>query len=411
MSAVAEIAKVAPNAVKAVDQAIVQTLSMNMGPQHPATHGTLRFRMEVEGEIIRKCEPEIGFLHTGFEKLGEYRSYNQFVVVTDRMNYLSPLNNNIGHAIACEILFNVNVPPRGQYLRVIMAELSRIADHIVSVGLQGMDLGAFSTMLWTFIEREKLYDIFENVTGARLTTSWTRIGGIFRDVPKDFPEMVRGFIDKFPPVLDEVEYMLSRNKIFMDRTIGIGKISQESAKSFGLTGPLLRATGVPYDIRRAKPYLCYKDFDFNIPVRMEGDVYARYLVRLAEMRESVKIIKQALDKMPEGPVNSENHKFTLPDKEMVYNDMESLIHHFKIVMPGHGALPPKGEVYVATECPNGELGYYLVSDGTGVPYRVRIRPPSFYNHASFTSQVMNCMLSDAVSVLSSLNVIAGELDR
>lgn len=413
-TAVDDIKKVARNATKQV----FKTMQMNIGPQHPATHGTLRLKCEVDGEIVVKVEPEIGFLHTGFEKLGEYRNYNQFVVISDRMNYLSPLNNNIGFAIACEELFNVTVPARGQYIRVIMAELSRIADHVVSVGLQGMDLGAFSVMLWTFIEREKLYDIFEAVTGARLTTSWTRVGGVFRDVPADFPELVNGFLAKFPAVVDEIEYMLNKNKIFMDRTIGVGAISKEDAVSYGVTGPLLRACGVPYDIRKAKPYLCYNELNFDVPTRTEGDVYARYQVRLAEMRESIKIVRQALEKLPGGgankeklPVNSVDHKVALPSKDMVYHDMESLIHHFKITMPGHGLIPPKGEVYSSTETPNGELGFYIVSDGTGLPYRVRIRPPSYYNYATFPQQAAGRLISDAVACMASINVIAGELDR
>jgi NADH dehydrogenase I D subunit len=406
-SSVESVQKIAPNASR---QAF-KTMSMNMGPQHPATHGTLRLKLELDGEIIVKMDPEIGFLHTGFEKLAEYRNYNQFVVISDRMNYLSPLNNNIGFAIACEELFNVTVPPRGQYIRVIMAELSRIADHVISVGLQGMDLGAFTVMLWTFIEREKLYDIFEAVTGARLTTSWTRVGGVFRDVPADFPDMVKQFLAKFPSVIKEIEYMLSKNRIFMDRCIGVGALTAEEAVSFGVTGPMLRACGVPYDIRKAKPYLCYDQLDFEVPTRTEGDVYARYQVRIAEMRQSVRIIEQALAKLPEGPVCSVDHKVTLPPKDMVYHDMESLIHHFKITMPGHGLKPPFGEIYSSTECPNGELGFFIVSDGTGLPYRVRIRPPSFYNYTSYPKQTTGKLLSDAIACLASLNVIAGELDR
>ncbi len=404
---VEDIKKIAPTATKEV----FKTMSLNIGPQHPATHGTLRLKVELDGEVLVKVEPEIGFLHTGFEKLGEYRNYNQFVVVTDRMNYLSPLNNNIGFAIACEELFNVKVPPRGQYVRVIMAELSRLADHVVSVGLQAMDLGAFSVMLWTFIEREKMYDIFEAVTGARLTTSWTRIGGIFRDVPPDFAKLVKDYVAKFPAILEEIEKMLNKNKIFKDRTIDVGNMTSAEAISFGLTGPMLRASGVPYDIRKAHPYLCYDQLKFDVPTRTEGDVFARYQVRMGEMRESIKIIHQALEQLPEGPVNSVDHKVTLPTKDMVYNDMESLIHHFKLTMPGHGLIPPKGEVYSSTETPNGELGFYIVSDGTGLPYRIRVRPPSFYNYGSFTKQVTGRMLSDAVACLASLNVIAGELDR
>ncbi|HYG77572.1 MAG TPA: NADH-quinone oxidoreductase subunit D [Planctomycetota bacterium] len=414
MSAVDEIKKIAPTASKEV----FKTMSMNIGPQHPATHGTLRLKVELDGEKIVKVEPEIGFLHTGFEKLGEYRNYNQFVVISDRMNYLSPLNNNIGFAVSCEELFGVTVPPRGQYIRVIMAELSRMADHVVSVGLQGMDLGAFSVMLWTFIEREKLYDIFEAVTGARLTTSWTRVGGVFRDVPPDFPELVNAFLSKFPAVIDEIEYMLNKNRIFMDRTIGVGTLTKEQAISHGVTGPMLRACGVDYDIRKVRPYLCYPELQFDVPTRTEGDVYARYQVRLAEMRESIKIVRQALEKLPGGgpnkeklPVNSLDHKVTLPPKDMVYHDMESLIHHFKLTMPGHGLIPPKGEVYSSTETPNGELGFYLVSDGTGLPYRVRIRPPSFYNYTTFVKQTTGRLISDAVACMASINVIAGELDR
>ena len=413
-SIIETIKKIAPNAAKPA----FKTMSMNLGPQHPATHGTLRLKIDLDGEIIVKIEPEIGFLHTGFEKLGEYRNYNQFVVISDRMNYLSPLNNNIGFAIACEELFNVEVPIRGQYIRVIMAELSRLADHVVSVGLQGMDLGAFSVMLWTFIEREKLYDIFEAVTGARLTTSWTRVGGVFRDVPPDFPQLVKAFLAKFPAVLDEIEAMLNKNKIFKDRTIGIGVMGSEEAISHGVTGPVLRASGVEYDIRKARPYLCYDKLKFEVPTKSQGDVFARYQVRMAEMRQSIKIIEQALEQLPGGgenkeklPVNSVNHKVTLPTKDQVYRDMESLIHHFKLTMPGHGLIPPMGEIYSSTETPNGELGFYIVSDGTGLPYRVRIRPPSYYNYSTFPKQATGVLISDAVACMASMNVIAGELDR
>ena len=401
------VAKVAPHALRAVSH----RLALNLGPQHPAMHGTLRLKVELDGEILAKIEPEIGFLHTGFEKLGEYRNYNQFVTLSDRMNYLSPLNNNIGYAVAVEELCGITVPPRGQYLRVIMAELSRLSDHVISVGLQAMDLGAFSLMLWTFIEREKLYDIFEAVTGARLTTSWTRIGGIFRDVPADFPEMVKGFLAKFPAVLDEIEAMLNKNRIFLDRTVGIGTLTRDEVVSYGVTGPMLRASGVKYDIRRARPYLCYDQLDFEIPTQTAGDVFARYQVRMAEMRQSVRIIEQALAQLPGGPASALDHKVTLPTKDMVYNDMESLIHQFKLIMPGHGLLPPKGEVYSSTEAPNGELGFFIVSDGTGLPYKVRVRPPSFYNYAPYPKMATGRLLSDAVAIMASINVIAGELDR
>ncbi len=384
---------------------------MNLGPQHPATHGTLRVMLELDGEIIVKAEQEIGFLHTGFEKLGEHLSYNQFITVTDRMNYMSPLNNNVGFVVACEELLGIEVPPRGQYVRVCLAELSRIADHVICVGLQAMDLGAFSAMLWTFIQREKLYDVFEAVTGARLTTSYTRVGGVFRDVPEDFRELVEAGTKDLPGLLDEIEMMLDKNRIWLERTKGVGVLSPEDALAYGVTGPILRASGTAYDVRRARPYLCYEELDFEVVTETGGDVYARYKVRLNEMRESLKIVRQCLDKLPDGPVNVESSKVVLPHHEEVYSSMEALIHHFKLTMPGHGIQPPVGEVYSCTESPNGELGFYLVSDGSGIPYKVRIRPPSFLNYQVFPKLLEGRLLSDAIAVLSSLNIIAGELDR
>lgn len=403
---------VSEKTVRTIAPVAHKTIALNIGPQHPATHGTLRLKAQIDGELIVKVDPELGFLHTGFEKLHEYRSYNQGVTLSDRMNYMSPIANNIGWAIACEELFGIEVPIRGQYLRVIMAELSRIADHIVCTGLQAMDLGAFTIMLWTFIEREKLYDIFEAVTGTRLTASWTRVGGVFRDPPADFPQMVRGFLAKFPTVLDEIEAMLNHNKIFMDRTMGVGTLSAADAISHGVTGPMLRACGVAYDIRKARPYSSYEHFDFDVPLSHRGDVYARYQVRLAEMRQSMRIIEQGLERLPDsGPVSSANHKVVLPPREMVYHDMESMIMAFKQIMPGHGILPPKGEVYSCSESPNGEFGYYLVSDGTGVPYKAKVRPPSFYNYSTISKQITGRMISDTVACMSSINVISGELDR
>lgn len=388
-----------------------QTITMNLGPQHPATHGTLRVKLELDGEIVVRAEPEIGFLHTGFEKLGEYRSYNQFVTLTDRMNYLSPLCNNVGFAVACEELLDIEVPPRGQFVRIILAELTRIADHVICVGLQAMDLGAFSAMLWTFIQREKLYDVFEAVTGARLTTSYTRVGGVFRDVPEDFRELVETSTKDLPDLLAEIERMLDRNKIWLDRTRDVGALSAEDARAYGVTGPMLRASGVAYDVRRARPYLGYDQLDFAVVTRTDGDVFARYKVRLDEMRESLTIVRQCLDKMPAGPVSIESDKYSLPAKQEVYTSMEALIHHFKLTMPGHGLRPEVGEVYSCTESPNGELGFYLVSDGSDIPYKVRVRAPSFANYQVFPKLVEGRLLSDAIAILASLNVIAGELDR
>jgi len=387
---------------------------VNFGPQHPATHGTLHSIIELDGERIVDLEPEIGYLHSGFEKIAEHRTYNQTVVVTDRMNYISPLNNNVGLAVAVEELMGIRVTPRCAAIRVALCELSRISDHIIVVGLQAMDLGAFTMMLWAFIEREKLYDLFENVTGARLTTSYTRVGGLLRDIPPDFEETCRDFMKGCSRTIDDMEEMINDNRIFVDRTRGVGAISKEDAISYGVTGPVLRACGVPYDLRRVHPYLGYEQYRFDVVTEGEGDVYARYRVRLREMRESLKIVDQVLRTMPAGPVSVEDPRIAIPAKtaaNRVGGGMEGLIYHFKNYMFGHGICPPEGEVYSCTEAPNGELGYYLVSDGTQKPYRWRVRPPSFYNYQPFPLMCRGRLLSDVVAVLSSLNVIAGELDR
>jgi NADH-quinone oxidoreductase subunit D len=387
---------------------------INFGPQHPATHGTLRNLIELDGEIVTKITPEIGYLHSGFEKLAEYRTYNQTVTITDRMNYLSPLSNNVGFALAVEEMMGIKVTPRCATIRVVLSELSRIADHVLSVGLQAMDLGAFSVMLWTFIEREKLYDIFEAVTGARLTTSYTRIGGAFRDVPPDFEELCRNFMGKCAKTIDEIEGVLNENRIFLDRTKGVGTISRQDAISYGLSGPLLRSCGVPRDVRKDRPYLGYETYQFDVITADEGDVYSRYQVRVGEMRQALKIIDQALKKMPAGPINVDDPRVALPAKDAFnkpQGGMEGLIYHFKNYMFGHGVCPPKGEIYSSTEAPNGELGWYLVSDGTQKPGRMRVRPPSLYNYQSFPRMCEGKLLSDMVAVLSSLNIIAGELDR
>lgn len=384
---------------------------LNFGPQHPATHGTLRLQLHLEGETIVKAEPEIGFLHTGFEKLGESRNYNQFITVTDRMNYMSAMSNNIGFALAVEELLGIEVPPRAQMIRLIMAELSRISDHILCVGLQGMDLGAFSVMLWSFIQREHLYDVFELTSGGRLTTSYTRVGGLAFDLPEDVIPRIEKFLAKVPEVLDETEYMLSHNRIFIERTQGVGVITKDLAMEYGVTGPNARAAGIDYDLRRDRPYMGYENFDFDVPVVPQGDAYARYKIRLAEMRESLKILRQAIDNLPSGPVDCLGGKVRTPSKNDVYTKMESLIHHFILSMPGHGHTTPKGEIYHATESPNGELGWYIVGNGDAIPYRVRVRSPSFYNYCGINHMLEGRGLADIVSTLGSLNVIAGELDR
>lgn len=387
---------------------------VNFGPQHPATHGTLRHIIELDGERVMKLEAEIGYLHSGFEKIAEYRTYNQTVCVTDRMNYLSPLCNNVGFAGAVEELMGLKITPRCAAIRVALCELSRIADHVLSVGLQAMDLGAFTVMLWTFIEREKLYDIFENVTGARLTTSYTRVGGLLKDVPPDFEEQVRTFMAGCSKTIDEIEEVLNNNRIFIDRTKGVSPVPKDVAISYGLSGPMLRACGVPYDVRRARPYLGYEKLQFDVITEDSGDCWARYRVRVREMRESLKILDQVLKTMPQGPIYVDDPRIVIPQKTAQNHPsggMEGLIFHFKNYMFGHGVCPPKGEVYSCTEAPNGELGFYLVSDGTQRPYRWRVRPPSFYNYQAIPYYTEKGLLSDVVAVLSSLNIIAGELDR
>ncbi len=388
------------------------TITVNFGPQHPATHGTLRCEFDLDGETIVNARPEIGYLHTGFEKQGEYLNFNQYVTTTDRMNYLSPLCNNFGFVHAIEELCGIETTPRCQYVRVILCELTRIADHILSIGLQAMDLGAFSVMLWGFVEREKLYDIFELVTGARLTTSHARVGGMARDLKPEAIAAIKTFLKDMPEVLAEVEKMLSRNSIFYGRTANVGTLSKESVLSFGITGPLARSSGVDYDLRRDRPYWVYPELDFNVITRSQGDAYARYQVRLDEIRESLKLIRQGLEKLPNGPVNIDDPKIILPSKKDVYTKMESLIMHFKLIMDGHGLKTPKySEVYSSTEAPNGELGWYIVTKGDDKAYRLRVRPPSLFHYASFPTQIKGKLLSDAVATLSSLNIIAGELDR
>ncbi len=389
------------------------SIVMNVGPSHPATHGTLRLRLEIRGETILNCDQEIGFLHTGFEKLGESRSYNQFVTITDRMNYISPLSNNIGYALAVESLLGIEVPERGRQIRIILAELSRIADHLFSMGAMTMDLGAFTSILWAFVEREKLYDIFEAVTGTRLTTSYTRVGGLAFDLPEGFEARTRKILDECYETIQRLRDSFLENPIFVERTVGVGVLTREDALAYGVSGPIARAAGLDYDLRKFKPYLGYEEYEFKVPVYTAGDSYSRYVIRLDEMEESIRIVRQVLDRLKPGPINYEDQKHVLPDKKSVYNDMESLIHHFKVIMPGgnHGVQPPRAALYSATEAPNGELGFYIVSDGGSAPYRVRVRPPSLYNYQIYSKLLKGRMVADLVTILASLNVIAGELDR
>ncbi len=384
---------------------------LNFGPQHPATHGTLLITLELEGETIRNAIPEIGFLHSGFEKLGEARTYNQFIPITDRMNYLSAPNNNIGFSIAVEKLLDIEVPLRCQYLRVIFAELGRISDHLVSIGMQAVDIGAFTIFLYGFKERERIYDLFELACGSRMTTSLTRVGGLYRDIPDGFKENLFDFLKHIYVAIDDIDRILTKNRIWIDRTKGVGVTPKEDAISWGLTGPCLRASGLEWDLRKKEPYSSYNHFNFDIAVGDNGDTYDRYLVRMEEMRQSCKIIYQAIENLPGGPIAADEPKIVLPAKEELHESMEAMIHHFMLLMPDHGLRPPKGEIYSATESPNGELGYYIVSDGSNKPYRVHVRSPSLINYSIFPHIMKGSMISDIVAVLGSLNIIAGELDR
>lgn len=382
---------------------------VNMGPSHPTTHGTLRIVLELEGETITRAIPEMGYLHRGVEKLGESLSYQQFIPLTDRLNYCSSLMNNVGYTLAVEKLLGIEAPPRAQQIRVLVSELARVADHIVCVGVNAVDIGAFTAFLYLFKQRESAYDLFELASGQRLHTSFTRIGGLFRDLPESFVPKTEQFLVECSAAIDEVEALLTHNPIWRDRTAGVGAITAEEAVSYGYTGPCLRAAGVPQDLRKSQPYLGYENYDFDIPVGTTGDVWDRYLVRVEEIRQSLRIIRQVLDRLEPGPIIVDDPKVALPSKDKVYNRMESLIHHFKLIM--HGMEMPVGEVYCATEAANGELGFYIVSDGGKNPYRIRVRPPCLPIFSSFEDQVKGGLIADAVAVLGAMNVIAGELDR
>ncbi|WP_005036102.1 NADH dehydrogenase (quinone) subunit D [Holophaga foetida] len=384
---------------------------VNLGPSHPSTHGTLRIVLELEGEYVLSATPEIGYLHRGVEKLGESLSYAQFVPLTDRLNYCSSLMNNVGYAQAVEKLLDLKIPPRAELIRVLVSELARIGDHIVCVGINAVDIGAYTAFLYLFKERETLYDLFEMAAGQRMHTSFTRIGGLFRDLPEPFLPLLDQFLESMPRSIDEMERLLTRNPIWVDRTKGVGRISAEQAIGWGYTGPCLRSAGVAQDLRKAQPYLGYETFDFDIPIGTCGDVYDRYLVRTEEMRQSLRIVEQCARRLREvsGPIIVDDYKVALPPKEKVYTRMESLIHHFKLVM--HGIDMPVGEVYSATEAANGELGFYLVSDGAKSPYRIHVRPPCFPIFSSLNEQVKGRLIADVIAILGSMNVIAGELDR
>jgi NADH-quinone oxidoreductase subunit D len=414
--------------------------TLNFGPQHPATHTTFRIVLKLDGERVIDAMPDIGYLHSGFEKLGENLDYNQYVTITDRMNYVSPMSNNVGWHLAVEKLLGIETPPRCQYIRVIISELSRITDHLLCLGAMGLDTGAFTHFIYAFNPREQIYDICEALCGARLTNSYTRVGGLMCDISPKAIAMIRDFLKTLPKTLADMERLMNRNRIFVNRTSGIGLLSRAEAINRSCSGPVARASGVTRDLRKDEPYLAYEDFDFNVCCAEAGDCFARYLVRMGEMRESLKIIHQAIENLPTGPVNvndlrsagvspasSEKRvvpaslaaggkpalqdRVILPAKGKVFSTIEGLITHFELVMTNRGFPTPNEEVYCATEAPNGELGFYIVGDGSERAYRARCRPPSFIHFALFQHLIRGHTLSDIVAVLGSLNIIAAELDR
>jgi NADH-quinone oxidoreductase subunit D len=388
-----------------------EKMVLNMGPSHPATHGVLRIVLELDGEIITKAGPDIGYLHRGDEKIAENMTYTQFIPYTDRLDYLAPLANNVAYALAVEKLMGIDkqLTPRCQFIRVICCELARISSHLLGMGAFALDIGAITVFLHTFTEREKIYNLCESLTGARFTTSYTRIGGLSRDLPPGWVEQCRKFLDEVVINFDETETFLTRNKIFTDRTQGVGVVSREDAIDFGLTGPNLRGSGIEYDLRKAHPYLVYDQFEFDVPYGSAGDCYDRYLVRIEEMRQSVRILRQCLDKLPGGPVNVPDMKISMPPKERVLTKMEELIHHFINVTQGVNA--PPGEIYFSAENPKGELGFYINSKGGGTPYRMKIRSPSFCNLSIMSHLLPGHMVSDITAILGSFDFVMGECDR
>ncbi len=386
--------------------------TMNFGPQHPATHTTMRLLLKLDGETVVEAIPDIGYLHSGFEKLGEHLDYNQYVTITDRMNYISPAANNVGWHMAVEKLLGIELTPRCKYMRVIAAELSRLLDHLLCLGAMGLDTGAFTHFIYAFNPREQINDIFEALCGARFTHSYTRVGGMMYDISPKAIQMIRDFLKQIPQALGDMEQLLNRNRIFIDRTRGVGVLSKAEAINRSCSGPVARASGVLRDLRKDEPYLSYSDFDFNICCATSGDCFARYLVRMYEMRESIKILHQAIENLPGGPVNvGDDARAILPAKGVVFSTIEGLITHFELTMTNRGFPTPCEEVYFATEAPNGELGFYIVGDGSNTAYRARTRPPSFIHFALFPYLIRGHTLSDIVAVLGSLNIIAAELDR
>lgn len=386
--------------------------TLNFGPQHPATHTTLRLVLQLDGEMVIDAEPDIGFLHSGFEKLGEVLDFNQYVTIVDRMNYVSPMANEIAWHHAVEKLLGIELTPRCIYIRTIFAELMRVHDHLLCVGACVLDLGGATAFMYAFNEREAIYEICERASGQRFHTSYTRVGGLLYDVTDDWVKMVKDYVRNFPKAYRDFSGLVMKNRIFVERTRDVGVLSRDDAIAGGATGPNARASGVTRDLRRDEPYLAYEELDFDVCASQGGDCYARFQVRMMEMLESIKIIEQAIDKIPTGPIFAgETGKAGMPDKKEVYRSIEGLIHHFESVMPNRQMPCPRESIYAATESPNGELGYYIVGDGTFRAYRARTRPPSILHFSLFSRLMRGCMLSDVATVLGSINIIAAELDR
>jgi NADH-quinone oxidoreductase subunit D len=386
-----------------------ETMLLNMGPQHPSTHGVLRLLLELDGETVINVIPDIGYLHTGVEKNMESKTYQKAEVMSDRLDYMNPLGNNFVYALAVEKLVGLDVPVRAQAIRVILAELQRISSHLVWVGSLGLDLAAMSTFLYCFREREQILDIFELVSGQRMMTTYIRPGGVWRDVPVEFEKAVRDFLKIIPKRINEYEALLTKNPLFIDRTVGIGKISGEEAVNWGATGATLRGSGVNYDVRKFAPYSGYEQYEFDVPLSTMGDVYGRYIIRMEEMRQAVRIIEQALDKMPMGPVKSNNYKFVPPPRSEIGTSMEALIHHFKLWTEGFSA--PKGAIYTAVESPRGELGVYLEGDGGPKPYRIHFRGPSFDNLQILPAMSKGYLVADLVAIIAAVDIVLGDIDR
>jgi NADH-quinone oxidoreductase subunit D len=386
-----------------------ETMILNMGPQHPSTHGVLRLELELDGEKIVNCVPHMGYLHTGIEKTMENKTYHQAIVCTDRVDYLAPMSNNLAYCLSVEKLLDIEIPKRAQYLRVLLAELTRIKSHLVWLGSHALDLGAISVFLYCFREREKIVDVYESLSGVRMMSSYIRIGGLAQEVSADFVPKIRNILETFPARIQEYEDLLTKNPIFLNRTKNIGILSAEDAINIGVSGPNLRGSGVQWDIRKSNPYSSYQDFQFDIPIGQNCDVYDRYLVRVAEMKQSLRIIKQVLDSLPAGPIMADAGKYVPPSRDAIKKNMEELIHHFLLMTVGFE--PPVGEVYHSIEGPKGELGFYIVSDGTGKPYRVRIRPPSFINLQALPKMIQGRYVADAIAIIGSIDFVLGEVDR